>query len=103
MISQINFVPGDTVRVHERIKEGDPTEGSGQVKTRIQVFEGVVLALKGRGENKSFTVMRAVGDISVEKIWPVKSINIEKVEVKEHSKKKIRRAKLYYMRIPKSV
>lgn len=101
MIQQIDFVPGDTVRVHERIKEGDPSAGSGQVKTRVQVFEGVVLALKGRGENKSFTVMKTVGDIGVEKIWPVKSVNLEKVEVKEHSKKKIRRAKLYYMRIPK--
>ena len=65
MISQIDFVPGDIVRVHERLKEGDPTDSSGQVKTRIQVFEGTVLALKGRGENKSFTVMKVVGDIAV--------------------------------------
>lgn len=101
MIGKINFVPGDTVRVHERIKEGDPTNTSGQVKTRIQVFEGMVLALKGRGENKSFTVMKTVGDVGVEKIYPINSINIEKVIVKEHSKKKIRRAKLYYMRLPK--
>jgi len=93
MISQIDFVPGDIVRVHERIKEG--------VKSRIQVFEGTVLALKGRGENKSFTVLKTVGDIGVEKIFPVKSPNVEKVEVKAHSKKKIRRAKLYYMRLPK--
>lgn len=94
MISQIDFVPGDTVRVHERIKEGE--------KSRIQVFEGTVLALKGRGENKSFTVMKVVGDIGVEKIFPIQSPNLEKVEVKAHSKKKIRRAKLYYMRIPKT-
>ena len=93
MISQINFVPGDIVRVHERIKEGD--------KSRIQVFEGSVLALKGRGENQSFTVMKIVGDIGIEKIFPVNSPNVEKVIVKEHSKKKIRRAKLYYMRLPK--
>lgn len=93
MIQQINFVPGDTVRVHERIKEGD--------KSRIQVFEGIVLGLKGREENKSFSVMKTVGDIGVEKIFPVKSPNVEKVQVKAHSKKKIRRAKLYYMRIPK--
>ncbi|MBI2613212.1 MAG: 50S ribosomal protein L19 [Candidatus Levybacteria bacterium] len=103
MITQINFVTGDTVRVHERIKEGDPTEGSGQVKTRIQVFEGTVLAFKGRGENQSFTVMKIVGDVGVEKIFPVNSPNVEKVTVKEYSKKKIRRAKLYYMRMPKSV
>ena len=94
MISLIDFVPGDTVRVHERIKEGE--------KSRIQVFEGTVLALKGRGENKSFTVMKVVGDIGVEKIFPIQSPNLEKVEVKAHSKKKIRRAKLYYMRIPKT-
>ena len=93
MISQTNFVPGDIVRVHEKIKEGD--------KSRIQVFEGTVLALKGRGENKSFTVMKVVGDIGVEKIFPIQSPNLEKVVIKEHSKKKIRRAKLYYMRIPK--
>lgn len=95
MISQIDFVPGDLVRVHERIKEGD--------KFRIQVFEGVILALKGRGENKSFTVAKTVGDIGVEKIFPIKSPNVEKVDVKEHSKKKIRRAKLYYMRVPKPI
>ncbi len=93
MISQINFVPGDIVRVHEKIKEGG--------KSRIQVFEGTVLALKGREENKSFTVMKVVGDIGVEKIFPIQSPNLEKVVIKEHSKKKIRRAKLYYMRIPK--
>lgn len=93
MISQVDFVPGDIVRVHERIKEGD--------KSRIQVFEGTVLAMKGRGENKSFTVMKIVGDVGVEKIFPVNSPNVEKVVVKSHSKKKIRRAKLYYMRLPK--
>ena len=93
MISQIDFVPGDIVRVHEKIKEGE--------KSRIQVFEGTVLALKGRGENKSFTVMKVVGDVGVEKIFPIQSPNLEKVTVKAHSKKKIRRAKLYYMRLPK--
>ena len=93
MIKDVDFVPGDIIRVHERIKEGE--------KSRIQIFEGKVLAFKGRGENQSFTVMKIVGGISVEKIFPVKSPNIEKVEVKEHSKKKIRRAKLYYLRLPK--
>lgn len=94
MISKIDFVPGDTVAVYEKIKEGE--------KTRLQRFEGTVLALKGRGENKSFTVAKVVGDIRVEKIFPIKSPNLEKIEVKAHSKKKIRRAKLYYMRIPKA-
>lgn len=90
MITQINFTPGDIVRVHQKIKEGD--------KTRTQVFEGTVLAIRGRGENKMFTVRKLVGDVAVERIWPVKSPNIEKADVKAHSKKKIRRAKLYYLR-----
>lgn len=90
MIRQINFVPGDLVRVHEKIKEGE--------KTRTQVFEGTVLGIKGRGENKTFVVRKVVGDVSVEKIWPVMSVNLEKVEVKKHSKTRVRRAKLYYLR-----
>lgn len=90
MISQINFNPGDIVRVYQKIKEGD--------KTRTQVFEGTVLGIRGRGENKMFMVRKTVGDVAVERIWPVKSPNIEKVDVKAHSKKKIRRAKLYYLR-----
>lgn len=86
----INFVPGDIVRVHQKITEDD--------KTRVQVFEGVVLGLKGRGENKTFTVRKVVGDVAVERVWPVSSPNIQKVDVKAHSKKKIRRAKLTYLR-----
>jgi large subunit ribosomal protein L19 len=90
MIDQINFVPGDTVRVHQKITEGD--------KSRVQIFEGVVIGIKGRQENKSFIVRKLVGDIAVERIWPIKSPNIVKVDVKAHSKEKIRRAKLYYLR-----
>ena len=89
MITKINFVPGDVVRVHERIKEGE--------KSRVQIFEGTVLGTKGRGDNKSFRVRKLVGDVWVERIWPIISPNIEKVVVKEHSKKRIRRAKLYYL------
>ena len=85
-----DFVPGDIVRVHQKVKEDS--------KTRIQIFEGVVLGLKGRGENKTFTVRKVVGDVAVERIWPLNSPNIEKVSVKAHSKKKIRRAKLTYLR-----
>lgn len=87
---EINFVVGDVVRVRQKIKE--------DAKTRVQVFEGTVLGIKGRGENKSFTVRKVVGDVAVERIWPVNSPNIDKVEVKSHSKKKIRRAKLTYLR-----
>lgn len=90
MITSIDFKPGDIIRVHQKITEGE--------KTRIQVFEGVVLKIKGRNGNKTFTVRKVVGDVAVERIFPVKSPNIEKVEVKSHLKEKVRRAKLYYLR-----
>lgn len=90
MIQQIDFVPGDIVRVHQRITEGE--------KSRIQVFEGTVLSISNRQENKMFTVRKVIGDIAVERIWPVMSPNIEKVDVKAHSKKKIRQAKINYVR-----
>ena len=90
MISNIDFVPGDILKVYQKVKEGE--------KTRTQIFEGVVLAISGRGENKMFTVRKLVGDVAVERIFPVNSPNIEKVVVKAHSKKKIRRSKLYYLR-----
>jgi large subunit ribosomal protein L19 len=90
MLQQIDFQPGDVVRVHQKIQEGD--------KTRIQVFQGTVLAIRGRGENKTFNVRKLVGDVAVERIWPVDSPNIEKVEVKEKSRRRVRRAKLYNLR-----
>lgn len=93
MITNINFVPGDILKVYQKITEGE--------KTRTQIFEGVVLGISGRGENKMFTVRKMVGDIAVERIFPLNSPNIEKTEVKAHSKKKIRRAKLYNLRTGK--
>ena len=90
MISQVNFRPGDIVRVYQKITEGE--------KARTQVFEGVVLSIKGRTGNKMFTVRKVVGDVAVERIFPINSPNIEKVDVKAHSKEKIRRAKLYFLR-----
>jgi large subunit ribosomal protein L19 len=93
MLQTIDFVPGDIVKVHQKIQEGE--------KSRVQVFKGTVLQIRGRGLNKMFTVMKMVGQISVERIWPVNSPNIEKVEVDAHSKKKIRRAKLNYLKVPK--
>jgi len=90
MIQKIDFVPGDTVRVSEKVREGE--------KTRLQVFQGVVLGIKGRGENKSFVVWKMVGDVGVEKIWPIHSPTVEKVDIKKHSKVRVRRAKLYYLR-----
>jgi len=90
MIQTINFVPGDTVRVFEKVKEGE--------KFRLQAFEGIVLGIKGRDENKTFMVRKMVGDVAVEKIWPINSPNVDRVDVKKHSKTRVRRAKLYYLR-----
>jgi len=90
-----NFVVGDTVRVHQKIQEGD--------KFRIQVFEGVVLSIRGRGDNRTFTVQKMVGDVAVERIWPLISPMIEKVEVKSHSKKRVKRAKLYNLQLPRPI
>ncbi len=95
MLQQVEFAPGDLIRVHQKITEPD---SKGNVKTRIQVFEGTVLAFKGRGDNRMFTVRKLVGDIAVERIWPVRSLNIEKVEIKAHPKNRVRRAKLYFLR-----
>lgn len=94
MITVINFVPGDIVRVHQKIQEGD--------KTRIQIFEGTVLAIRGRGENQSFHVQKMVGDVAVERIWPIASPLIEKVDVKAHAKKRVKRAKLYNLQVKKA-
>ena len=105
MISDINFVPGDTVKVHQKVSEVVTTAGktkkstTSEVKTRTQVFEGVVLGIKGMGENKTFMVRKLSYDgVAVERIWPVNSPLIEKVEVKGKPKRKVRRAKLYYLR-----
>lgn len=89
MITAIDFVPGDIVRVHQKIKEGE--------KSRIQIFQGTVLQIRGRGESKTFTVKKEVGGVAVEKIWQIGSPSIEKVEVKEHSKYRIRRSRLTYL------
>lgn len=81
--------PGYTVRVHQRIKEGE--------KERVQIFEGLIIAINsGYGANKTFTVRKVVEGIGVEKIFPLYSPLLEKIEVKKESD--VRRAKLYYMR-----
>jgi len=81
------FDPGDTVRVHVRIKEGD--------KERTQVFEGLVIA-KSAGLQPSFTVRKMSFGQGVERIFPVNSKVIDKLEVVRSAK--VRRAKLYYLR-----
>lgn len=94
MLTTVDFAPGDIVKVHQKIREGD--------KTRIQIFKGTVLGIRGRGINKMYTVMKMVGNISVERIWPVNSPMVEKVEIDEHPRKRIRRAKLNYLKVKKS-
>ena len=79
---------GDTVRVHNKIKEGN--------KERIQMFEGTIIAIKGSGISESFTVRRVSYGIGVEKTFPVHSPNVEKVDIIRSGK--VRRAKLYYLR-----
>ena len=87
--NQLNFSVGDTVRVHQSIQEGD--------KKRIQIFEGVVIAIKNRQSGSSYTVRRiASGGVGVEKIFPAYSPVVKKVE--RIKRGDVRRAKLYYIR-----
>jgi large subunit ribosomal protein L19 len=83
-----NFQVGDTVDVHQRILEGE--------KERLQVFNGVVIARKGDGARETFTVRRIVQGEGVERIFPLNSPKIAKIEVKRSGR--TRRAKLYYLR-----
>ncbi len=83
-----DFGPGDTVRVHVKILEGD--------KERIQVFEGIVMGRSGGGLRETFRVRKVSYGIGVERIFPVHSPRVERVEVKRLGK--VRRAKLYYLR-----
>jgi large subunit ribosomal protein L19 len=82
-----NFAPGDTVRVQVKIKEGD--------KERVQAFEGVVIS-RTRGPQASFTVRKMSFGHGVERIFPINSRVLDKVELLRSSK--VRRAKLYYLR-----
>jgi large subunit ribosomal protein L19 len=82
------FRPGDTVRVHVRVVEGD--------KERIQVFQGVVIGRRGGGTRETFTVRKISGGIGVERIFPLHSPILSRIEVVRHGK--VRRAKLYYLR-----
>ena len=79
---------GDTVRVHNRIKEGD--------KERIQMFEGTIIAKRGGGISATFTVRRVSYGVGVEKTFPVHSPNVAKVDIIRRGK--VRRAKLFYLR-----
>ncbi len=82
------FFSGDTVKVHTKVKEGE--------NERIQIFEGVCIAKKNRGINSAFTVRKISYNEGVEKVFPLYSPNISKIEVVKYGK--VRRAKLYYLR-----
>ena len=82
------FRPGDTVNVYTKVVEGS--------RERVQVFEGVVLARKGGGLKETFTVRKLSYGIGVERVFPIHSPRIDKIEIVK--KGKVRRAKLYYMR-----
>jgi large subunit ribosomal protein L19 len=82
------FRPGDTVRVHVNVREGD--------KERVQIFEGVVIRRRRGGQNASFTVRKVSYGVGVERIFPVESPVVRKVEIK--SRGHVRRSRLYYLR-----
>jgi large subunit ribosomal protein L19 len=84
----VPFRVGDSVKVHTRVREGD--------KERVQVFAGIVISHKGRGLNESFTVRRISYGEGVERLFPVNSPRIEKIEVEREGQ--VRRSKLFYLR-----
>jgi len=82
------FTPGDTLKVHVKIKEGD--------KERVQVFQGTVIARNGGGIDESFTVRKVTAGVGIERVFPLHSPNVAKIElIKQGS---VRRSKLYYLR-----
>lgn len=83
-----DFRPGDTVRVHAKVVEGD--------RERIQIFEGVVIKRRGAGISETYTVRKISNGIGVERTFPLHTPRVAKIEVTRHGK--VRRAKLYYLR-----
>ncbi len=79
---------GDVIKVHVKIVEGS--------RERIQVFEGTVIAMKGSGVSETFTVRRVSYGVGIERVFPVNSPNVAKVELVRHGR--VRRSKLYYLR-----
>jgi len=84
----LNLNIGYTVKVHVKIKEG--------AKERIQIFEGTIIAIKGSGISRSFTVRRLAFGVGVERVFPINSPNVVKVDLVRRGR--VRRAKLYYLR-----
>ncbi len=86
--TKFDFQPGDTVKVHTKVVEGD--------SERIQIFDGVVLTRRGAGISESFTVRKISYGVGVERVFPLHSPRIDKIEIVKTGK--VRRAKLYYLR-----
>jgi large subunit ribosomal protein L19 len=82
------FSSGDTITVHYKIREGE--------KERIQLFRGVVIQRRGEGGTETFTIRKMSGSVGVERVIPVNSPSIDKIEV--HKKGKVRRARIFYFR-----
>lgn len=82
------ITPGDTVKVHVKVKEGE--------KERIQLFQGIVISIRGGGMRTSFTVRKIASGVGVERIFPLNSPTVDKLEVVRHGQ--VRRAKLYFLR-----
>jgi large subunit ribosomal protein L19 len=97
-LPQLN--PGDTVRVHVRVKETSVKEEKGRTKEtereRVQVFEGLVIGLRGSGTRATMTVRKVSFGHGVERIFPLHARTIEKIEIVKHAR--VRRAKLYFLR-----
>jgi large subunit ribosomal protein L19 len=84
-----DFIPGDTVRVHVRIKESE-------TKERLQAFEGIVTARRGKGVGETITVRKTSFGVGVERIFPLHATIIDHIDVIKHGR--VRRAKLYFLR-----
>jgi large subunit ribosomal protein L19 len=92
---EIDYTVGDTLKVNYKIKEKD--------KERIQAFDGILLSITGRGDNKSITIQKVASDgVKVERIFPINSPWIESIKKMRSPKTKIRRSKLYYLRKDKA-
>lgn len=88
IVRELNFGPGDTVKVHVRIVE--------EKKTRIQVYQGTVISIRGRGNSKSFTVRKLSNGVGVERVFLLQSPMIKEIE--RVMEGRVRRAKIYYIR-----
>ena len=89
-VGETNLHIGDVIKVHSKVVEG--------AKSRIQIFEGILMRLQGRGVNKTFTVRKiGAAGVGIERTWPLDSNSIVKIEVKK-SQSGVRRSKLFYLR-----